>query len=202
MSYVTEHIAWTLKEARENKGLSQRALSKKTGVPQSHISKIESGAVDLRLSSLMELARVLDLELAFVPRKTVPAVQSIVRSSTASTLPDINTASRAVKELNHIQDTLATFSKARQATREFAQLQRQLKDLKHFRFDDSALKIFRDAQKTLEAQKGDTRRQDAIRQLNTRFQTIRNALAHASTNLPKNESVRPAYSLDEEDEDA
>ena len=80
MSYITEPIATALKEARERKGLSQRALSAKAGVPQSHISKIESGAVDLRLSSLVALARVLGLELALVPRKTVPAVQAIVRN--------------------------------------------------------------------------------------------------------------------------
>ena len=57
MSYATEHIAESLKAARERKGLSQRALSAKAGVPQSHISKIENGAVDLRLSSLVELAQ-------------------------------------------------------------------------------------------------------------------------------------------------
>ena len=206
MSYVTEHITRTLKEARENKGLSQRALSKKAGVPQSHISKIENGTVDLRLSSLMELARVLDLELALVPRKAVPAVQSIVRSSAASTLPDVNSASRsanrAVKELNRIKDTLATFPKARQAVSEFAQLQHQLKDLRHFPIDASALKTFRDARKTLEALKDNTQGLDAIRRLNFQFQSMRTALAHASVNLPKKEPARPAYSLDEEDEDA
>ena len=31
MSYMTEYIAKTLRKARENKGLSQRALSKKGG---------------------------------------------------------------------------------------------------------------------------------------------------------------------------
>jgi HTH-type transcriptional regulator / antitoxin HipB len=81
MSYATEHIAATLKAARESKGLSQRALSRQAGVPQGHISKVENGAVDLRLSSLIGLARVLDLELMLVPRKTVPAVRSIIRSS-------------------------------------------------------------------------------------------------------------------------
>ena len=75
MSYATEYIAETLKAAREAKGLSQRDLSSRAGVPQSHISKIESGVVDLRLSSLISLARVLDLELALVPRKIMPAVQ-------------------------------------------------------------------------------------------------------------------------------
>lgn len=81
MTYLNERLVKSLKEARKQKGLSQRELSAKSGVPQSHISKIESGSVDLRVSSLIALARVLDLELALVPRKTVPAVQSIVRSN-------------------------------------------------------------------------------------------------------------------------
>ena len=57
-----------------------RELSAKFGVPQSHISKIENGAVDLRTSSLVALARVLDLELELVSKKTVPGAAS-------STLP-------------------------------------------------------------------------------------------------------------------
>ncbi len=88
MSYATEHIAGNLKAARESKGLSQRELGAKSGLPQGHISRIENGAVDLRLSSLVALARVLDLELTLVPRKTVPAVRSIVRRSTRGTSRD------------------------------------------------------------------------------------------------------------------
>lgn len=45
-----------------------RELSARSGVPQSHISKIESGSVDLRISSLIALARVLDLELLVAPK--------------------------------------------------------------------------------------------------------------------------------------
>ncbi len=81
MSYVTEQILQSLREARVRKGFSQRALSDRSGVPQSHISKIESGAVDLRVSSLIALARALDLELFVAPKKTVPAIKSIIRSS-------------------------------------------------------------------------------------------------------------------------
>ena len=66
MSYATEYIARTLEVARERKDLSQRALGKLAGVPQRHISKIENGAVDLPLSTLVELVRILDLELALV----------------------------------------------------------------------------------------------------------------------------------------
>ena len=79
MPYATEYIALTLKNARQARGLSQRALGAKAGIPQSHISKIENGTVDLRVSSLVELARVLGLELVLVPRKVVPAVDAIVR---------------------------------------------------------------------------------------------------------------------------
>lgn len=78
MSHVTEHFAVLLRAAREARGLSQRALGAAAGVPQSHISKIENGDVDLRLSSLVELARVLELELVLVPRRTLPAVRAVV----------------------------------------------------------------------------------------------------------------------------
>jgi transcriptional regulator with XRE-family HTH domain len=81
MSYVTEQILESLREARVRKGFSQRELSARSGVPQSHISKIESGGVDLRISSLIALARVLDLELLVAPKKSVPAIKSIIRSS-------------------------------------------------------------------------------------------------------------------------
>jgi transcriptional regulator with XRE-family HTH domain len=80
MSYVTEQILESLREARVRKGFSQRELSTRSGVPQSHISKIESGGVDLRMSSLIALARALELELFVVPKKSVPGISSIIRS--------------------------------------------------------------------------------------------------------------------------
>ena len=86
MNYLTEHIARALRQARETKKLSQRELGRKAGVPQGHISRIENGAVDLRISSLVALARVLDLEIELVPRRVQPAVRSLVRSSAAETL--------------------------------------------------------------------------------------------------------------------
>jgi transcriptional regulator with XRE-family HTH domain len=76
-----------LREARQRKGLSQRDLSKQSGVPQGQISRIENGAVDLRLSSLIELGRALDLELILVPRKSVSAVRLLARSSEPKVAP-------------------------------------------------------------------------------------------------------------------
>lgn len=97
MTYLNDQILKSLYEARQRKGFSQRELSTKSGVPQSHISKIENGAVDLRVSSLIALARVLDLELELVPKKTVPAVKSIVRSSTNADAANARTLSQEAK---------------------------------------------------------------------------------------------------------
>lgn len=72
-----EPIGELIRTAREQKGLSQRALGDLVGMPQSHISKIESGAVDLQTSSLVQLARALDLELAVVPRTSLPALEAL-----------------------------------------------------------------------------------------------------------------------------
>ena len=81
-------IGKTLKQARTTKGLSQAALAKLAGVPQSHISKIETSGVDLRLSSLAEIARALDLELMLVPRKVVPATRSLIRQAQPDSAPE------------------------------------------------------------------------------------------------------------------
>jgi len=80
MDYRLEPVARALREARKRKGISQRALATLAGVPQSHVSKIESGAVDLRLTSLMELSRALEMEMMLVPRSAVVTVQAIVRN--------------------------------------------------------------------------------------------------------------------------
>jgi len=85
MSYSTQYITQQLKETRENKSISQRELSTRSGVPQSHISKIEGGNVDLRLSSLVAISRVLELELALIPRKYISAVNSIVDNTNSET---------------------------------------------------------------------------------------------------------------------
>ena len=74
-----EHIAIAIKAARSRKGLSQRALGAKTKIPQSHISKIENGEVDLQASSLVEISRVLDMELMLIPRQLVPTFKSLLK---------------------------------------------------------------------------------------------------------------------------
>ncbi|MCL2449291.1 MAG: helix-turn-helix domain-containing protein, partial [Polyangiaceae bacterium] len=71
-------LAEQLKAARLACKLSQKAVGERLGLPQSHVSAIENGKVDPRLSSVVELARVLDLEPMLIPRAHVLAVRALV----------------------------------------------------------------------------------------------------------------------------
>src|SRR6266513_2192150 len=57
----------------------QRELGSRLGLPQMHISGIESGKIVPRYDTLLELVRILDRDLLMVPRALVPAVQSLIR---------------------------------------------------------------------------------------------------------------------------
>lgn len=73
---IRDHI----KQARVNRGWSQRKLGAEVRLPQPHISAIESGETVPRFDTLLDIVRVLDLDLVLVPRTLVPAVQSLVRA--------------------------------------------------------------------------------------------------------------------------
>ena len=84
MKRAIKSLTDTLRATRERKGISQRALSAKLGIPQSRLSRIENAAVDVRTSSLLDLARALDLEPVLVPRRLVPAVTRIIEDALTS----------------------------------------------------------------------------------------------------------------------
>lgn len=75
-------IATRVREARLAKTWSQRDLSERAGIPQAHISRIESGAIDPKVSTLQDLARALDLELVLAPRTALTALDALVRETT------------------------------------------------------------------------------------------------------------------------
>lgn len=74
-----EHIVASLRSARTKQQLSQKNLSKLVGLPQGHISKIERGEVDLKTSSLLQIARALDLEPMLIPRKQMHIVKALIQ---------------------------------------------------------------------------------------------------------------------------
>ncbi len=79
MRSTLQPIIEELVAARRTAKLSQRALGTKVGLAQSHISKIERGAVDPQLSNLLEVARALGLEPMLIPKRLVPAVRALTR---------------------------------------------------------------------------------------------------------------------------
>ena len=190
-----DEIARIIRAARDAKGLSQRALAKIAGVPQSHISKIENAGVDLRVSSLTEIARALDLELALVPRKAVPAVKSIVRSAQ----PDIPSLTRLtlnddLVKLEKISNKIAEqFSSVKEA----AQLQSRVHDLTRLSVPESYLSKVRKLQKELDRVNKQPDLKRLIESLDS-VQALRNALAHSpAEELPQ--LSRSAYSLEGDD---
>lgn len=88
VSHMTDisKLIKALTEARKARAWSQKELASMLEMKQSQISDIESGKRDLRISTLVEIARGLGFELVLVPRTLLPAVQSIMQSGQAASL--------------------------------------------------------------------------------------------------------------------
>ncbi len=198
MAYSTEQFAVGLRAAREAKGLSQRALGKLADVPQSHISKIESGGVDLRVSSLVEIARALDLEVVLVPRKNISAVKTITRQSRSS-VGRTETTARLAKELRRLSRTTKRISKQHPARREVVQLRRRLSDLNLLEIPNSAVDDVRKINKALTAYANEPENDIALSRALLQLQDFRNMIVHIQADQPSAEKIRPAYSLEEDD---
>ncbi len=83
---LPEDLRRALIQARNANGWSQRELAGRVGLPQVHISAIETGKVAPRYNTLLDLVRILGFDLLLIPRLLVPAVQSLVRDSQASAI--------------------------------------------------------------------------------------------------------------------
>lgn len=191
MNYANEAIIAALKTARETRGLSQRDLSAKAGVPQSHISKIESGGADIRLSSLIELARALELELVLVPRHLVPAVDGILR---AAPLPQSAYGSEN-KELDRAAKALGKLARRHPGADGLDRLRQIVRELGHFRLGPNELAVIAKAADSLTASADGKADAVSVAEIRSTLQNLRNRIAHAVPAPPQ-----PAYSLEEDDD--
>ena len=66
-----------LSAARERAGVTQAEIARRLGVSAANVSRIETGS-DLRVSTLTELARALQLEPMLIPKALVPAVRAML----------------------------------------------------------------------------------------------------------------------------
>lgn len=79
LNRLPEAMRRDLVAARRKRCWSQAELGRRVGLPQAHISGIETGKVVPRFNTLLDLVRVLDYDLLLVPRTLAPAVQSMIR---------------------------------------------------------------------------------------------------------------------------
>ena len=198
--FLTEPIADSLRNARRAKGLSQRDLSVNSAVPQGHISKIENGAVDLRVSSLVTLARALDLELMLVPRRSVAAVRSIAGSGVGGAARDGKAVRQVQQELSRLQDPMDRLPGRLSSGTDLEELQRLVRDLRRFRPTLLDLPTVRQATRAVNALLRDPGVLDAVRRSSSRLRRLRDALAQGRMARDEGPSVRPAYSLDENED--
>jgi transcriptional regulator with XRE-family HTH domain len=74
-NHTVKTITELLTLARKRKGLTQQQLANLLGLPQSYVARFEAGNTDLRTSKLMEIARLLDLEVLFVEKDDLPRLR-------------------------------------------------------------------------------------------------------------------------------
>ena len=194
--YSLEQIAEVLRETRVGKGWSQRELSARAHMTQAQISRTENGEVDLQLSSLIELARSLDLDVRLVPRGALPAVAAVVKES------DERSRERSARDaLNRLVGLVAQADQLHTHDGSVAVLDnaaRELLNIAPLLANAYATSVIRSAAERLERLL-DTNEiampeSRAVLKLARELRDLRNEHVHAP---PPEE--RPAYSLDDED---
>ncbi len=193
MPYQAEAFAEQLRDARKAKGWSQRDLSQKAGATQTHISKIESGAVDMRLSTLAELARLLDLDVVLVPRSALPPVQSLIREAEANT--DTRNARGAVTRLKRAARFLDKALPHNTSVERLPALAQEIETIAPLFQAPGALSQLLQAVTRLEALAAeDHPNARGVEAEVDNLRNLRNGLVHA-----RGPVTTPAYSLDDED---
>jgi HTH-type transcriptional regulator / antitoxin HipB len=88
-AYMIGQIYTSLLKARQAKKLSQIELSRLLDIPQSYISQVEQSKHDIKITTLLNWARVLDLEIMLVPRNLVNTVSYLLspKKSEPDSLP-------------------------------------------------------------------------------------------------------------------
>lgn len=193
--YGLESLTETIRQARLAKGWSQRDLSARARLTQAQISRIENGEVDLQVSTLIELARSLDLDLQLVPRSALVAVEAAVRS--AEERSDERAARTLLATLRHLAEQAGKAAPDREDIASIASSLRELEPLASaFRggFLIADLERLRANLEGFLTYPPGERRSHAkpIRDAAVWLKNLRNTLMHAP------HAERPAYSVDED----
>jgi transcriptional regulator with XRE-family HTH domain len=85
--YSRVKVATDLAAARKLLGLSQAAVAKRAGLTQAAVSRMEAGSLNPQLSTFLDLARALELDVRLVPRQATPALDALLSAQEQSTKP-------------------------------------------------------------------------------------------------------------------
>lgn len=192
-----ESLTGSIRQARLARRWSQRDLSARAGLTQAQISRIETGETDLQVSTLIELARSLDLELQLVPKAAAIAVGATLRSvqersderSARERLATLRILAQKARQAAPGRDDVAAIAASLSDLEPLASAvcgPAYTADLDGLR---TSLEGFLDAPPARR-----TRHARAFRDAAARLKELRNTLAHAPP------AERPAYRLGEEDE--
>lgn len=197
MAYKSEALIGSLRAAREAAGMSQRDLSARSGLTQSHISQIERGTLEPGLSSLIDLSRALDLELVLAPKKLLPVVNGILRTSEIdrelspeggrNALRLIEKGERLVKKQKSLHGSSADLDRIADA----------LRFLRHAPLRSADLTVVKSAVDALNRHQASDQSRKTVREIASTLQSLRNRITHAPAERPQ-----PAYSLAEDEDDA
>jgi transcriptional regulator with XRE-family HTH domain len=195
MAYKGELITHQLRAVREAAGISQRELSARSGLTQSHISQIERGATEPGLSSLIDVARALELELILVPKKLVPAVRGIVRTSAPEQVVSLEAGKSALTLIERGERLLATQKVKFGGSADLDRIVENLRFLRQAPLQSADLVLIRDAVNQISLFNA-VAHPEVLQKIARDLQALRNQVVHDTSELP-----RAAYSVDDEDDD-
>lgn len=78
-SFAPPPLIPTLARERKAQHLTQAELAERAGLSRMTVQRLESGSLDPRLSTLLEMARVLGMDLVAVPARLRPQLEALLR---------------------------------------------------------------------------------------------------------------------------
>ena len=196
MGYKSEDLIREIRGRRSDAGVSQRALAVRSGLTQAHISQIETGTLEPGLSSFIDMARALDLEIMLVPKKFLPAVQGILRQTpTEQSSPQEGEA--ALREIARGERLVIKQKQLYGSSADLDRIADALRFLRHAPLRKPDLQIVTDAINKLRRYQASPQSKDIVAAIATDLQQLRNRVVHSPSEAP-----RPAYVIDDEDDDA
>ncbi|QIL80563.1 helix-turn-helix transcriptional regulator [Diaphorobacter sp. HDW4A] len=77
---MTDALIDSLTAARKAQKITQADLAQRAGLSRMAVQRTETGDVDPRYSTLVEMSRVLGMQMMAVPADLVPALQAFIQS--------------------------------------------------------------------------------------------------------------------------